>query len=92
MGSRGSVSQRWHLRLADDQTKHALFSCSKGFREQKIFLNDDLTKLQLEGRHSLAARKASLTGQGHRTWWRRDVLCWADASGMHRQQPVAACA
>lgn len=92
MGSRGSVSQRWHLRLADDQTKHALFSCSKGFREQKIFLDDDLTKLQLEGRHSLAARKASLTGQGHRTWWRRDVLCWADASGMHRQQPVAACA
>ena len=42
--------------------------------------------------HSLAARKASLAGQGHRTWWRRDVLCWADASGMHRQQPVAACA
>ncbi len=58
--------QRWHLRLADDQAKHALFSCSKGFREQKIYLDDDLTKLQLEGRHSLAARKASLKGQGHR--------------------------
>ena len=60
---------------------------AKASREQKIFLDDDLTKLQLEGRHSLAARKASL-----RTWWRRDVLCWADASGMHRQKPVAACA
>ena len=84
---RGSISQRLHLCLADDQTKQALFSCSEGFQKQKLFLDDDHTKLQMEGRHSLAARKASLTGQGHTTctpWWRRDVLCWADASGMHR--------
>ena len=74
---------------ADDQAKHAHFSGCKGFRDQKIYLDDDLTKLQLEGCHSLAARMASVTGRGHRTWWRRDALCWADASGMHRQEPAA---
>ena len=89
MGSRGSVLQCWHLRLADNQTKHALFSCSKGFWGQKISLDDDLTQ---EGCHSLAARKARFAVKGHRTWWRRDVLCWANAFGMHRENHVAACA
>ena len=69
-----------------------MLSSIAGFqREQKTYLDDDLTQLQLEGRHSLAVWKASIKGQGHETWWRCDVLWWADASDMHRQILVATC-
>ncbi len=33
------------------------------------------------------ARKLELKGAGHKTWWRRDVLHWADHDGLHSQSP-----
>ena len=50
----------WHLRLLDGRAKHALFRNSNGFRRNHVYLDDDLTKEQLEGRHSLRARKLEL--------------------------------
>ena len=73
MATRSTDYRLWHLRLPDGQAKHALFCDSSGFRRDDIYL-DDLTKKQLEGRHSLRARKLELKGAGHKTWWRRDVL------------------
>lgn len=40
----------WHLRLPDGQAKHALIRESSGFQSDCIYLDDDLTKKQLEGR------------------------------------------
>ena len=77
----------WHLRLPDGQAKHALFRASSSFQQDHNYLDDDLTKKQLEGRHSLRARKLKLKGADHKTWCRRDVLHWADHDGFHSQRP-----
>ena len=69
------------------QAKHALFCDSSGFRRDHIYLDDDLTREQLEGRRSLRARKLELKGAGNKTWWRRGVLHWADHDGFHSQSP-----
>ena len=87
MATRSTDYRLWHLRLPDGQAKHALFCDGSGFRRDHIYLDDDLTKEQLEGRHSLRARKLELKGAGHKTWWRRDVLHWADHDGFHSQSP-----
>ena len=64
MPTRSADYRLWHLRLPDGQAKHALFRDSSGFRRDRIYLDDDLTKEQLEGRHSLRARKLELKGAG----------------------------
>ena len=87
MATRSTDYCLWHLRLPDGQAKHALFRDSSGFRRDHMYLDDDLTKKQLEGRHSLRAGKLELEGAGHKTWWRRDVLHWADHDGLDSQSP-----
>ena len=71
--------------LALEASRWAGQACTV-LRQQRLpagshFFDDDLTKKQLEGRHSLRARKLGLKGAGHQTWWRRDVLHWADHDG-----------
>ena len=75
------------LRLPDGQAKHALSRDSSGFRRDHVYLDDHLIKKQLEGLHSLRARKLELKGAGNKTWRRRDVLHWADHDGLHSQSP-----
>ena len=87
METRSTDYHLWRLRLPDGPAKHALFRESSSFRRDRIFLDDDFTKKQLEGRRSLRSRKLELRGAGHRTWWRRDVLHWADHDGLHSQGP-----
>ena len=77
----------WRLQLQDRHTKHVMFRHSSSFRQHRIYLDDDLTKQQLDGRRSLMPHKMQLTQDGKKTWWRRDVLHWADQEGVHRQRP-----
>ena len=65
----------------------AIFSGSKHLRGQHVYLDDDLTRRQLEGRRSLAPRRLELKQQGHVTWWRRDTLCWAQDGSVHKVRP-----
>ena len=95
METRSTDYRPWHLRLPDGQAKHALFCKSKGYRsytsgqEQRLparssFLDDDPTNKQLEGQRSLTSSTLDIKGAGHNhtTWWRRDVLHWADHNGV----------
>ena len=61
-GSQGSADSMLALLLAPDcESKGA----AEGSRSKMhLMVDDDLTKLQLQGQHSLAAQKASLMGQG----------------------------
>ena len=79
----------WHLELDTEQTKHALFARCKDFRHQHIFLDDELTRRQQQGRRTLASERLRLKELGHRTWWRRDRLFWADGDGVHSQIPAS---
>lgn len=53
----------------------------------RIYLDDDLTRQQMEGRRALESRRLQLKADGHKTWWRRDVLHWAGGDGVHSQSP-----
>ena len=77
----------WHLRLRDSETKHALFSRSRAFRDHGMFLSDHLTQQQLAGRRQLQAHRLHLKRQGYQTWWRQDVLYWSSDGVVHMQQP-----
>ena len=89
MRTQGTAHSLWRLQLDTEQTKHALFARSKDFRRQHIFLDDELTRQQQQGRRALASERLRLKGLGHRTWWRRDRLFWADADGVHSQIPAS---
>ena len=88
---RSSDSSRslWLMQSGGMHAKHALFHDSKRLRQQKIYLDDDLTEEQPQGRHSLRARRLELKAKGCRTWWRQHTLCWSDAACQHRETPVA---
>ena len=79
----------WHLQMDSEPAKHALLGRSKDLRRVHVFLDDDLTKQQLEGRQALGSKRLQLRGMGHRTWWRRDKLFWADATGVHSCLPAS---
>ena len=87
MATCSAGSKMWRLRLPDIDTKHAIFSGSKHLRGKHVYLDDDLTRRQLEGRRSLAPRRLELKQQGHVTWWRRDTLCWAQGGSVHKVRP-----
>ena len=53
METRSTSYHLWHLRLPDRLAKRALFCESSSFGRDRIFLDDELTKKQLEGRRSL---------------------------------------
>ena len=65
---------------------HALYRHSSSLRQDRIYL-DDLTHQQMEGRRALDTRRLELKAADHKTWWRRDVLHWADDDGVHNQRP-----
>ena len=52
-----------------------------------VTLDDDLTRQQQAGRRALGDRRLELQRAGHKTWWRRDVLYWADGAAVHSQMP-----
>lgn len=85
MRTQSTSHSLWHLRLEDGQVKHALFRSSSDLRRQHIYLDDDLTVQQLAMRRSLEPDRLELRQRGHRTWWRRDTLFWADAHGVHKR-------
>ena len=73
--------------MQGERAKHALFRHSSSLRQDRIYLDDDLTHQQMEGRRALDTRRLQLKAAGHKTWWRRDVLHWADDDGVHNQRP-----
>ena len=87
MRTDGAASGVWHLTLGDRGTKHALFSHSKELRQQKIFLDDELTRQQMRGRQQLTDKRLQLKQQGCSTWWRQDTLCWAADGVVHKLRP-----
>ena len=88
--TRSTKHKLWRLQLSDGWAKHALFRHSSSLRRDRLYLDDDLTQQQLEGRRGLGDRKLQLKAAGHKTWWRRDVLHWADSDGVHSQSPSSA--
>ena len=85
--TRSTTHAVWRLQLHDREAKHVMFHHSSSFRHDHIYMDDDLTTQQLDGRRSLMAHKLQLKQDGKKTWWRRDVLHWADHEGVHRQRP-----
>ena len=78
---------KWDAELVHCRRISALFRHSSSFRRDRIYLDDDLTRQQQQGRRALGDRRLQLQRDGHKTWWRRDMLCWADGAVVHSQGP-----
>ena len=85
--TRSTKHKLWRVQMQGERAKHALFRHSSSLRQDRIYLDDDLTHQQMEGRRALDTRRLQLKAAGHKTWWRRDVLHWADDDGVHDQRP-----
>ena len=88
MTTQSSEYKLWRLQSHGGRFKHALFHHSRSFRQDRIYLDDDLTRQQQEGRRALGDRQLQLQRDGHKTWWRRNVLHWTDGAVVHSQRPA----
>ena len=69
--------------------KHAALKASSGLRQLRIRMDDDLTKAQLANRQAQQPAHQRYRDEGHKTWWRQDVLLYSSEGSSHRHRHTA---
>ena len=67
--------------FSSTEDKHAAYTASKGLRSERIYLDDDLTPVQLQERQQLSHNHTQLRQRQLRPFWRGSVLLCTEKDG-----------
>ena len=67
--------------FSSTEDKHAAYTASKGLRSKRIYLDDDLTPVQLQERQQLSHIHTQLRQRQLRPLWRGSVLLCTEEDG-----------